>query len=267
MAAVSTALTVNTSLDALFADSSSEPMRYFKDIRNSISGIIVSLPLLWFSIRTINRRLQEMQTSPDSRLRAWIMYITMLISTCIVIFMSLRIIQDILDGASLGVASLKQLVILSTAMLCLAYFKFDLTSPCPSGKSTRRFLNWGVLIIMLSAAGFGYSNIPSLETAKELRSDAKKRTQIQRIFWAAGGYFRNKKTAPNSLDDLVEGKYLTIEDTIDLDTGQPFEYSIIDGRMAKICTTFKHEYNDRGPERSHSAGKDCLVSRVGPHLD
>ncbi len=209
-------------------------------IRFSVSALIIVFPVFilvsWY-LNKIYRREAEVR---DSRIRKWLIYLTLFITSLVIIGDLVTLINTLLGGEVTARFILKALSIIIVAGVIFGYYLNDVRKDTPT-KSAKYFA-WCTSILVLAVIIGSFFMIGSPMTARLLQFDQQKISDLQGIQQQVVNYYQRKAVLPNSLSDLNDSiSGFTIP--IDPQSGVSYEYAVKDETFLgfELCATFNKE--------------------------
>jgi uncharacterized protein DUF5671 len=255
-------------IDRAFADPLNA--RYAGSFRDEVSadlaGMIVAFPIYLFVQRAIGRSLAARPENADSGVRMWLIYLALVITTCIALGDVVWFLATFLRAALTAAFVLKSLVVLGIAGGVLWYY---LGAVRTRGASPERDRAFGAGAALAIAAGlvFGFFAYGTPQHARAVGADQTRVERLQAI--AQQLYDRSSSTEnpnpqplPEHLDEIASGT--TREDPV---TKAQMEYHLLGATTYQLCATFDavSENDTQGLDETqwqHPAGRKCFVRDV-----
>jgi hypothetical protein len=247
--------------------------RALSAIRWSLAYLIVSFPAyLWMS----RALLREMRAHPErswSGTRRWLTYLTLFLASIAVGVDVVTAVFHLLEGELTVRFVLKVLVVLLVAGMALAYYLLSLRMPAEKAGTTRMHRTFagiasGVVLITL-VWGFVVTGSPG--TARLHKFDERRvedlRTIKSEIEILCLGQSRHKsaqervlvRPLPTTLEELAASAEQRRPEIRDRETGEPYEYEVLDESRYRVCATFNFARDEEyQPVWNHPAGRHCF---------
>ena len=251
-------------------------------IRFSVSAIIIVFPVFIVVSRYLNKIYAREAAVRESKIRKWLLYLTLFISSLVIIGDLIFVINTFLGGEITTRFILKALSVLLVAGVILGYYLDDVRRDTPT-KSAKYFA-WvsGVLVLAVIAGAFFVVGSPN--SARLVQFDQQKISDLQGIQSQIVNYWQKKEALPNSLSDLND-PISNFKVSVDPQTNQPYEYNVKDAANLsfELCATFNKEGNDQygrynevqpiayptkgqSDNWQHSAGRACFERTIDKQL-
>ena len=236
--------------DALNAFSSSS--YYSSLIRFSVSTLIIVFPVFILVSWYLNKIYRRETAVRDSKLRKWLIYITLFVASLVIIGDLITIINTFLGGEVQARFILKALSILLTAGMVFGYYLDDVRREAPA-KSAKYFA-WISGTLVLIAIILAFFVIGSPNTARLLQFDQQKVSDLQNIQSQVVNYYQRKGAMPNSLADLNDTISGYVAPT-DPQTKASYDYYLTNAATLsfELCANF-NQPSQNSPSYAYPAG-------------
>ncbi|HQK63955.1 MAG TPA: DUF5671 domain-containing protein [Candidatus Staskawiczbacteria bacterium] len=243
----------------------SGPMRF------AISSLIIVFPVFILVSWWLNRIYAIEAAVRESKIRKWLIYLTLFIAALVIIGDLITVINIFLGGEITTRFVLKAISILLVAAFIFGYYLNDVRKDSPT-RLAKPFALASSVIVLAAVIG-AFFIVGSPQTARDLQEDQQKVSDLQNIQYQIVNYWQRKGVLPSSLSDL--------NDSISgfkapLDKG--YEYSAYDDIATptfELCATFKKEtpkgenhdyYTTSNDNWTHSAGRVCFTRTIDRDL-
>ena len=251
-----------------------EPMRF------AVASLIIVFPVFILVSKYLNKIYRKEYAVRESKIRKWLIYLTLFIASIIIIVDLITVINTFLGGEITLKFILKALSIILVAGLVFGYYLDDVKRETPTNLAKPFAIVAGIIVLIGVVGAFFIIGSPA--TVRLTQLDQQKIGDLQGIQWQVVNYWQSKEKLPDSLDDLRDSiSGYTIPS--DLQTGKPHEYRIVDGENLsfELCATFNKEGNDQyGQVRpvsipskgitmdnwQHPAGRTCFERTIDKEL-
>jgi hypothetical protein len=278
--AISVILLTFRYINFLMPDPALEAYRYEQEyaassIRWGLAAVLVAFPLFALLWRFLLRELQRHPEKAASGTRRWLTYLTLLVAGITIASDVITLVYYLLEGELSARFLLKALAVFVVAGLAFSYFLLSLRMPPPAVTTRRMHLGFagaaGALVLAVLVGGFVIAGTPM--TARLEQWDERKledlqtiRTEIGYIVLEpgeSGGQPRIKRGLPKTLDEVVQLAEYSRPQIRDPQTGDAYEYEVIDETHFRLCTMFNLP-RDKTYEVfwNHPAGRHCYVVDV-----
>ena len=251
-------------------------------IRFSVSAIIIVFPVFilvsWY-LNKIYRRESEVR---DSKIRKWLIYLTLFIASLVIIGDLIFVINTFLGGEITTRFILKALSIIFVAGVIFGYYLDDVRRETPT--KLAKYFAWTIsaLVLIVIVAAFFIVGTPN--SARLMQYDQQKISDLQSIQYQIVNYWQTKQSLPNSLADLNDSISGLLAPT-DPQTKVSYEYNIKDATNLsfELCAVFNKQGNDMYASPAvpapvsvsvggvtqnwqHSAGRICFERTIDKQL-
>jgi len=254
-------------------------------IRFAVASLIIVFPVFilvsWY-LNTIYRKEAQVR---ESKIRKWLIYLTLFITSLIIIGDLVSVINTFLGGEITTRFILKAFSIILVAGIIFGYYLDDVRRDTPT--KLARYFAWLTSIIILASVIGAFFIVGSPVTARLIQYDQQKISDLQNIQYQIVNYWQRKEALPNSLSDLkdpISGFVIPI-DPQSKDKGYTYEYIIKDtvNLSFELCATFNKEGIDQYGQNisksaypselsvtvenwQHSSGKVCFQRIIDKQL-
>lgn len=252
-----------------------EPMRF------AVASLIIVFPVFILTSRYLNKIYRKEAVVRESKIRKWLIYLTLFIASIIIIVDLITVVNTFLGGELTLKFILKAFSIVLVAGLVFGYYLNDVRRDTPTHLA-RPFAIAASIIILIGVVG-AFFIIGSPATARLLQIDQQKVSDLQGIQWQVVNYWQKKEKLPSSLTELQDpiSSFMIPEDP---QTGESYEYRVISEETLafELCAVFNKEGGDSfGPERpmplpakglsensnwQHDEGKVCFERAIDKEL-
>lgn len=251
-------------------------------IRFAVASLIIIFPLFILASWQLNKIYRRELAVRESRVRKWLLYLTLFAASLIVIGDLVSVIYNFLGGDITARFILKALSVLIVAGVVFAYYLNDVRRAEPP-KSAKYFaLGSSVAVLVLVVGAFFIVGSP--KTARLQQLDERRVNDLQSIQWQIVNYWQRKGQLPRALADLSDpiSGYAAPADPV---TGAPYEYRLKDAASLtfELCATFdtasvnnqqktvpvlmpRGVSPDGFSSFSHPAGRACFERAIDPQL-
>jgi len=254
---------------------------YVWPIRFSVASLIIVLPLFILASWYLNRIYQREKVVRESKIRKWLIYLTLFIASLIIIGDLVTLIYNFLGGEVTVKFILKALSVLIVAGAVFGYYLDDVKRSEPSrlGKYFASVVSLAVLTAVVGA----FFIVGSPIKARLFQLDQQRISDLQSIQWQIVNYWQRKEQLPQQLSDLQDpiSGYVVPTDPKDQ---KPYGYNLKNSNTLtfELCATFDLDgeaqyglkpravypvYDDGTPQNwGHSAGYVCFERQIDRQL-
>lgn len=246
-------------------------------LKFSISAILVSTPIYYFTTRQILKNLFTGRMDEESGVRKWLTYFILLITAIVMIGWIIATVNSFLDGELTLKFVLKSITAIGIAAAIFSFYFYDIKREEVKGKVDKGIKMYFIISLAFVIAVF-VTSIFLVESPKETRArklDQNVINQLNNIANITNNYFDIQKKLPESLDILVNNKeyFLLEKDITNPGDNKRFEYKVISPMTFELCTNFLTTNIDEKstavdfyyPEFNlHKSGYQCLQRTLVP---
>ena len=257
-------------LNNYYYDGFSEPIRF------AVSSLIIVFPVFILVSWYLNRIYRKEAVVRESKIRKWLLYLTLFIASLVIIGDLVSVINMFLGGEITIRFFLKALLVLLVAVIVFWYYLDDVRRETPTNLA-KYFALISAAIILVSVVG-AFFIVGSPATARLVQFDQQKILDLQNIQSQIVNYWQRKEILPNSLFDLndpISGFLIPV----DPQTKANYEYIVKDSANLsfELCATFNIQgtgYADvsrpspipANDNWSHSDGRVCFERTIDKQL-
>ncbi len=216
---------------------------YLSLIRFSVSSLIIVFPVFILVSWWLNKIYSREYAVRESKIRKWLIYLTLFIASLVIIGDLISIINTLLGGEITIRFILKALSILFVAALVFGYYLDDVRKETPS-KLAKPFA-WLTSVLALVVIIGAFFLIGTPNAARLMQFDQQKVSDLQNIQSQIVNYWQRKEALPNSLSDLNDAISGYSVPT-DPQTKKSYEYIVKDAASLsfELCATFNKPSQD-----------------------
>lgn len=236
---------------------------YSAGMRLAIASLVIVFPIyLWIS-RYLAKQMNQDDNRRDLWIRKWLIYLTLFVAGVIVIGDLVVLINTFLNGEITIRFILKVLAVLLVAGGVFGGYGYVVRTTKPKEKVTNSFLTVTTIVVLLSIVG-GFVIVGSPVTARKIRFDSERVSDLQNIQWQIVNYWQNKNILPESLTDL-EDPLLGFTVPTDPVTGEDYAYNLTGDLSFELCADFALS-SDVVPGRTMDIIRPSIV-KEGPYIE
>jgi len=252
-------------------------------IRFNLSALVIVFPVFILVSWYLNRIYRREAVVRDSKIRKWLIYLTLFIASLIIIGDLIFVLNTFLGGEITTRFILKALSVILVAGVVLGYYLDDVRRDTPT-KLAKPFA-WGSGVLVLAVILGAFFIVGSPNSARLDRFDQQRISDLQTIQNQIVNYWQTKEKLPAKLSDL-EDSISGFKVPVDPRTGDKtyilihYEYNIKDvaNLSFELCATFNFQSDNSQtrmlyPEKSgisqnwdHSAGRFCFERTIDKEL-
>jgi hypothetical protein len=263
-----------SALDYNYYGGVSGPMRF------AVSSLIIVFPIFILVSWFLNKIYTKEAVVRESKVRKWLIYITLFIAALVIIGDLVYTINVFLNGEITIRFVLKALSIILVAAAILGYYLDDVRRNTPSTKA--KYYAWGSCVAVVVAIIGAFFIIGSPMSAGAARLDQERAGHLQGIQYQVVNYWQRKGQLPQAISDLNDpiSGYMVPTDP---ETGASYEYRVKDAANLsfELCATFSlQSANDSSRKPvpaiypgdmysqtwTHSAGRTCFERTIDKEL-
>jgi hypothetical protein len=246
-------------------------------MRWALASLIIVFPVYILVTRFLNKDMEAHPHKKESRLRRWLMYLTLVLAAVTIVIDLVTLLFNLLEGDFATSFILKVLAVLIVAAMVFKYYYFELRREAGKWAPNRALFRWiSIAIVLVSVVG-AFFVVGSPEAARMKRYDAQRVQALQEIQGQIAYYWQSKQVLPASLDalnDPLRNYTLPVDPE-----GRSYEYRALANTSFEVCATFSTEgsstrevitarpigsYADAPENWQHEAGRTCFNRTIDP---
>ena len=245
---------------------------YYGTIRQSLATLIVIFPVYVWVSRFLKKDIEVNPEKRDLRIRKWLLYLTLLVASLVIIGDLVTLINTYLNGEITSRFILKVLTIIFISGSVFYHYYFELRE---AGSKKREFVgiglySWFVIGVVVFAVVSGFFIAGSPQNQRIIRFDEIRVRDLSSLQSYVINYWQKKNELPSNLDQ-VANDILGILIPRDPKTGVQYEYKILSNLKFELCATFEiANFEQQGvgaskpvPVRDDNFGYEMNVWRHG----
>ena len=261
------------------------PEAYYYDITNSsmrysISVLIVVFPIFLFLSRLHRRTIEVNVELKHSKLRKWLLYLTLFLAGVAVAVDVIVLINTFLGGEDLPTSFiLKVLSVFVVAGSVFFFYLKDIKGAWDLNPKGAKIAAIVTTVVVLVAVVGGIVTIGSPSKQRDLISDQNKVNDLSGVQYQIIEYYQDKGTLPKTLKEVVDplrGNVLPKN----IDTGGDYVYEVTGPLSFKLCADFKTVSKVENPQTvkesiayypmqenehwAHQIGTTCFDRTIDP---
>ena len=245
-------------------------------IRFAVASLIIVFPVFIGVSWYLNKLYAKEAVVRESKIRKWLIYLTLFIASLVIIGDLVSIINTLLGGEPTLRFILKALSIILVAGVIFGYYLDDVRREVPT-KSAKYFA-WVTCVLVLVAIIGSFFIMGSPATARLMQFDQQKVSDLQNIQSQIVNYWQRKQVMPTKLADLQDSISGFIVPT-DQQNGASYEYTVINATTPsfELCATFNRPSQTVpqplyavpagiGQNWDHASGRICFERIIDKQL-
>ena len=210
---------------------------YSTGMRLAIASLIIIFPihilLMWLIGRDLN-------ASPEKRelsIRKWLTFFTLLGAGLAIMIDLVVLVHTFLGGEITTRFVLKVVAVLVVAGVAFGYYIYDIRRNWQEHKKGLKIFTSLTCLAVLLALVWGFVVLGSPSTARKMRFDAERISNLQNIQWQLVNYWQQKEELPAKLSDLDDSisSFRAPKDPV---TQQEYGYEVTGTNTFKLCADF-----------------------------
>ncbi len=277
-------------IDAAFPDTVANPyyysyQGYTSGMRSAVASLIIIFPvfvfLSWWNHREIRREPQLKELS----IKRWFAFLTLFLAGATILTDLVVFLNSFLGGEITTRFVLKVLAVLLVSGLVFLYHLFEIKRKPVRENAYRIFRGLAILIVLVAIA-WSFIVIGSPLTARKLRFDEERVSDLNVLQSQILNYWSLKGRIPQSLSEMND-TLTGWSAPVDPETGAPYDYSAKGEREFELCATFTLSSPKVGETArsdspvvgsvgvpdlpgfdnwQHAAGHSCVTRTIDPEL-
>jgi len=217
---------------------------YTTAVRLSLAMLIIIFPVFLGLSYYLNNELRFNPAKKDIGIRKWLLLLTIFLGGAIVLGDLVTLVNTFLNGEVTARFGYKVLAVLIVIGITLYYYILDLRAVFIEKKTLGHLFGGLALALVLGTIISGFFIIGSPQTARLIRFDMQKVSDLQSIQSQVVNYWQTKSKLPTALSDMKDSlSYWTIP--TDLQNNASYEYTVKGAYSFEICATFNKDSNNR----------------------
>lgn len=235
-------------------------------IRYSVSVLIVIFPIFIILSRMYRKYLASDSEMKESKLRKWLLYLTLFLSGLANAIDVIVLINTFLGGESFTTSFiLKVLAVFVVTMSVFYFYLKDIQGKWYENPRKPKIIAIISSIVILMSVISGIIMIGSPSSQREKAEDQRKIDDLNSLQWQITDYYQSKGRLPNALDELKDPLKGNIVPKTP-DTAENYKYTVGENITFTLCATFKTDNTERKIETSpiqtdeyfkHIVGENC----------
>jgi hypothetical protein len=246
-------------------------------IRWAIASIVVAFPAYIYVARLIYREGATEPAKYESRLRKWLMYLTLFIAALILAGDLIAVIYNFLEGELTARFILKAVAIGAVIGGAFYYLLWDLKrgSGAITPGAKQALTATVVAVALIVVYGFAIAGSPFEERLR--RFDDRRVSDLQTIQRQVVNFYQAKGALPANLEELRDDISGFVP-PVDPKTNEAYEYIPTGGLAFQLCATFEAKGDAAETERiaypvfpgeksesfAHGVGRTCFERTIDP---
>ena len=261
-------------------------MGFAGPIRFAVSSLVIVFPLFILVSWFLNKIYDKEAQVRESKIRKWLIYLTLFITSLVIIGDLVFVINTFLGGEIKVRFILKALSVLVVAGVIFGYYLDDVRRNIPSKLAKYFAFATSVIILILVVGAFFMVGSPA--KARLIQFDQQRVGDLQNIQSQVVNFWQRKGQLPQSLTDLNDSISGYIVPNDPQTTSQPYEYNIKDSATLtfELCANFNldnntqsgagknvrqmmavpYPYDGYSQNWNHSAGRVCFERTIDKQL-
>ncbi|MCX6721949.1 MAG: DUF5671 domain-containing protein [Candidatus Staskawiczbacteria bacterium] len=243
-------------------------------IKFSVSALIIVFPIFILVSWYLNKIYRRESQVRESKIRKWLIYLTLFIASLVIIGDLISIINTFLNGDMTARFILKALSVIIVAGIIFGYYLDDVRRETPT--KLAKYFAWITSILVIAVIVGAFVVVGSPTTARSANFDQVKVSNLQTIQSQIVNYWQLKEKLPANLESL-NNSISGFAVPTDPQTKANYEYFVDDSinLTFELCATFNLKTNrenftsfaptDPG-NWDHAAGRVCFKRTIDKQL-
>jgi len=246
-------------------------------IRFLVSSLIIVFPVFILVSWYLNKIYAREAAVRESKIRKWLIYLTLFITSLVIIGDLVSVINTFLGGEIKVRFILKALSVLVVAAAVFWYYLDDVRKETPT-KLAKSFA-WVSGILVLAVVVGAFFIIGSPQTARLIEFDIQKANDLQNIQSQIVNYWQSKERLPAVLSDLND-PISGFKVPVDQQSNVSYEYIVKNAANLsfQLCANFNKPSQDTTPKMlypvqagidqnwNHDEGRVCFDRTIDKQL-
>ncbi len=259
---------------------------YSSSIRFAMASLVVLVPVYFILIHFIRRDVVREPVKKSLWIRRWALVLTIFIAGVTVVIDLITLINTFLSGELTTHFILKVLIVFFVMSIGLMHFLADLWGYWDINPRYAMSVGVGIGILVVVTILSGFLIIGTPGQVRSYRFDDEKVNDLQSIQTQVVYYWQVEGKLPAHLADLADALSSYSAVSVDVQTGNPYEYATTSALSFKLCATFNAVTQPNSPTFSealavpvstgvagqyaapdswyHDVGQACFVRTIDP---
>ena len=246
----------------------------------ALAAVIVAFPLYLFLMRRLAAAVAADPERRQSLIRRWLTYLTLVVGAAVILGDVIALLSRLLIGDPTTGFFLKVVAILVITGPIFGYYLWDMrqaedqvTESVTRAAPVLRGLVIGAIVVVVATLGYSIYLVGTPGQQRDVRLDNQRLSNLRNISRNIDTYLELNQKMPERLDDL-RGPRFHVNSIEDPETGDTYEYRVIEGADYELCAVFATDTSERRGERrsfseqirDHGIGTACfqLVAKAEP---
>lgn len=255
---------------------------FLDSIRFHSAMLVVSFPLLLILAHFVQKEFRLLPKKHELRFYKWLTYLTLFVSAITIVIDLIQLVNRFYSGELTTPFLLKVMAVLIVAGAVFGYYIWDVQSESYKSKIPRQ-VAWTSSVVILAMLILGFVLVGSPSQQRKIRMDEERVNNLSYIQSEIIYYWQQKESLPESLT-VLNNDLRAVKIPNDPQTGEAYEYAVIDKLSFELCADFNlenraqapdpyahesmaYEYSySRGDSWTHKAGRECFRRTIDPEL-
>ncbi|MCY4365009.1 MAG: DUF5671 domain-containing protein [Chloroflexi bacterium] len=237
----------------------------------ALAAIIVAFPLYLFLMRRLAAAVAADPERRQSLIRRWLTYLTLVVGAAVILGDVIALLARLLAGDPTTGFVLKVVAILVITGPIFGYYLWDMRQAEDqvvesAARAAPVLMGLAVVAVVVVVSTIGYSiylaGTPGQQ--RDVRLDERRVSDLQNISNNIDSYLDLNFEMPGALEDLMGPRFF-VRSVEDPETGEPYEYRVIEGTSYELCAIFATDTSERRDDRrtfserawDHGRGRTC----------
>lgn len=263
-------------INTAFPDPLSWSDPYSATLRVAIASLVVVYPLLMVLAWIANKDIAQNPEKQELPIRRWLTYLTLFVAGIAIIIDFIVLLNFFLNGELTSRFILKVLAVLGVSGIVFGYYYYSLKRTITLEYLFNKKFAGGVAIVILASIVGGFFIIGSPMTARDMRFDDRKISDLSTIQSQITYFWQQKERLPQTLNELND-PLVGFTAPVDPQTGEAYKYSVLAPTQFRLCATFNTSGGNQNERYSyapygqmnmwiHGAGEECFDRTIDPEL-
>ncbi|MDD4527558.1 MAG: DUF5671 domain-containing protein [Candidatus Margulisbacteria bacterium] len=211
-------------------------------LRFGISALLISAPIFFLCVNSINKGLKKGEIDKDSPLRNWLTYFILAVSAVVILGSLVGIINAFLSGEMTLKSILQLLTVILIAAIVFSYYLYDIRRDkiLKKDKIMKIFFFSSVLLVIIIFISSWFF-VESPKVARERKIDEKVMSNIHSLESYINSYYEKEEKLPedlselNSVAEIINFNQFLVNPV----SGEKIEYKKIGEKEFELCANFR----------------------------
>ncbi len=235
-------------------------------MRWAIASLVIVFPVYIWVTNGLNRDLEAHPEKRELRVRKWLIYLTLSLSSIALVVDLIALVNEFLSGEFAATFFLKVLAVAVVSVLVFLYYFYELRRDAGKPAPSHALFRWIAIALVAITVVSSFFVVGSPTTARNNRYDNQRVSDLQNMQSQVTYYYQRKQVLPTDsaqLNDPLSGYAVPV----DPENGAVYPYKTTGPKSFQLCATFANEDANSQPGRPEVAPMPVATKNVGASVD